>query len=431
MTWTQTNTLPKAILHVDADAFFASCEQVIHPHLKGKPVITGYERGVATSISYEAKGKGVKRGMTMSEIKRICPNVIIVNSDYETYALFSKRMFTIMRRFDPNVEEYSIDEGFMDITGSQRNSCVNYQEVARTIKRTIQQDLGITVSVGLAPTKVLAKLASQFNKPDGYACINMKDLPDYLRDFSIDKIWGVGKNTALYMRGLNIFTAYDFAIRPREFIYTYFDKPQQEIWHELNGRMAYPVISEEKTSYASISKTETFSPTSSNKETVYAELVKNIEKACDKARHHNLAPKRISIFLKDANFQFHGLDAELNRISNYPTDIIPGVRKLFEQIYCTGVKYRTTGAVLSNLQEATHIQSSLFDSPLALQKVRRVYQAIDKLSAKFSPQIVHVASSLKARINNPLHQKQKTNNTIIGDYSFKKLNIPIISAILR
>lgn len=355
----------------------------------------------------------------MREIKKICPGVIIVNSDYETYALYSKRMFAIIRRFNPEVEEYSIDEGFVDITEARMNSCVNYQEVARAIKRTIQTELNITVSVGLAPTKVLAKLASQFNKPNGYACINLKDLPDYLKDFSIDKIWGVGKNTATYMRGLDIFTAYDFATRPREFINHYFDKPQQEIWNELNGRMTYPVISEQKTSYASISKTGTFSPTTADKETVYAELIKNIEAACAKTRRYELAPKRISIFIKDDNFQFHGIDAVLNRISNYPIDIIPQVRKLFEQIYSPRLKYRATGAVLSDLQEAGKIQGSLFDSPLALERVRRVYEAIDKLAAKFNPQTVHVAASLKAK-----------NRQAAGEWPVKKLNIPMVSAVI-
>ena len=113
---------PQAILHLDADAFFASCEQAIHPELKGKPVITGKERGIVAAASYEAKARGIKRAIGLIDAKRICPDVIALPSDYETYSLFSVRMFEILRRFSPDVEEYSIDEAFVDLTNVPRPS---------------------------------------------------------------------------------------------------------------------------------------------------------------------------------------------------------------------------------------------------------------------------------------------------------------------
>src|SRR3990167_8342244 len=102
----QTRALPNAILHIDGDAFFASCEQAIHPEYKGKPVVTGQERGIVSSASYEAKRLGISRGTRLQDVKKICPEAIIISSDYETYGLFSKRMFAIMRRFSAAVEEY-------------------------------------------------------------------------------------------------------------------------------------------------------------------------------------------------------------------------------------------------------------------------------------------------------------------------------------
>jgi len=107
---------PQAILHIDGDAFFASCEQANNRKLRGKPVVTGKERGIAASLSYEAKARGVTRGMRISDIKRVCPEVVLLPSDYETYSLLSKRFFAIVRRFTPEVEEYSIDECFADLT---------------------------------------------------------------------------------------------------------------------------------------------------------------------------------------------------------------------------------------------------------------------------------------------------------------------------
>jgi len=134
---------PQAILHVDADAFFASCEQAIHPELRGRPVITGKERGIVAAASYEAKARGVQRGTRLSDVKKICPDAVILPSDYETYSLFSMRMFGILRRFSPDVEEYSIDEAFVDLTGLRRSFHGSYGMIAEKIQYEIEKSLGL------------------------------------------------------------------------------------------------------------------------------------------------------------------------------------------------------------------------------------------------------------------------------------------------
>ena len=158
---------PRAIVHIDGDAFFTSCEEAIHPELRGKPLITGGERGIVACASYAAKRIGIKRGVPLHEARKICPGLIILPSDYETYSLFSRRMFVIMRRFTPDVEEYSIDEAFSDITGMRRALHSSYEDIALQMKKTIERELGITVSVGLSITKVLAKVASKHQKTSG------------------------------------------------------------------------------------------------------------------------------------------------------------------------------------------------------------------------------------------------------------------------
>src|SRR5687768_2000530 len=126
---------PKAILHIDGDAFFASCEQSRDPKLKGKPVICGRERGIVASMSYEAKARGVTRAMRLADVQRICPDAIMLPSDYETYSLLSKRFFAIVRRYTPDVEEYSIDECFADLTGLRRPLKMKYITMAQRIKQ--------------------------------------------------------------------------------------------------------------------------------------------------------------------------------------------------------------------------------------------------------------------------------------------------------
>ncbi len=155
---------PQAILHLDADAFFASVIQAVNPSLKGKPVVVGKERGIVTACSYQAKKIGVERGMRIIEVKKRFPSVTIVNSDYELYQIFSWRMFDLICQFSPFVEEYSIDEAFVDLKGLRRPLNMSYEKIALMIKKTIESKLGITVSVGLSVSKSLAKLASSFSK---------------------------------------------------------------------------------------------------------------------------------------------------------------------------------------------------------------------------------------------------------------------------
>ncbi|MCK4799371.1 DNA polymerase IV, partial [Candidatus Parcubacteria bacterium] len=142
---------PRAIIHIDGDSFFVSCEIAKNPKLKGKPVVTGLERGIVSALSYEAKEKGVKRAMRIDEVKKICPDAIFLSSDYETYSLFSLRMYNIVRRYTPAVEEYSIDECFADLTGLRRSLGMSYENMASKIKNELDSELGITFSVGLAP----------------------------------------------------------------------------------------------------------------------------------------------------------------------------------------------------------------------------------------------------------------------------------------
>ena len=186
---------PRAILHIDGDAFFTSCEEAIHPELKGKPIITGAERGIVACASYAAKKMGIKRGVSLRDARAICPGLILLPSDYETYSLFSRRIFTIMRRFTPEVEEYSIDEAFADITGLRRPLRSSYEAIARKIKIEIQRDTGLTVSVGLSLTKVMAKVGSKHRKPDGLTVIPGRAIASYLQDLQMEKIWIIGPAT--------------------------------------------------------------------------------------------------------------------------------------------------------------------------------------------------------------------------------------------
>ncbi len=389
---------PQAILHIDADAFFASCEQAIHPELRGKPVITGKERGIVAAASYEAKARGVKRGVRLSDVKKICPDAVIVPSDYETYSLFSLRMFEILRRFSPDVEEYSIDEAFVDLTGLRRSFHGPYAMIARKMQETIGTELGITVSVGVSLSKVLAKIGSKHRKPNGMTIIPGRDIHLYLANLPAENVWGIGPNTAAFLRKFGITTALQFARKDEAFIRKHLSKPYHEIWHELNGRSVYPVTAESKSTYQSISKMKTFTPPSADEPFVFAQIAKNLENACIKARRYRLAATRLIVFLKKQDFRDSGIDLRLNRPTAFPSDLFGPLREGFHHIYQPGVLYRQTGVVLAGLVPEASVQYTLFDDPGRIEKMGRVYQAVDRLSEKFGKYTVHHAASLPTKL---------------------------------
>lgn len=271
---------PQAIVHIDGDAFFTSCEEAIHPELRGKPIITGGERGIVACASYTAKKIGIKRGVPLHEAKKMCPTLIVLPSDYETYSLFSRSMFSIMRRFTDQVEEYSIDEAFADITGMRRALRSSYEAIAANMKKEIDNELGLTVTVGLSLTKVLAKIASKHQKPNGMTIIPGRAIAYYLKDLPVEKIWGIGPATTSYLNKMGIKTALEFARMPEGTVKKRFTKPGVEIWRELRGESVYSVTTEEKSVYASISKMKTFAPPTSNPEYLFAHLLRNLESAC-------------------------------------------------------------------------------------------------------------------------------------------------------
>src|SRR5882724_8896089 len=284
---------PRAILHIDGDAFFASCEQASNPKLKGKPVVTGKERGIAASMSYEAKARGVVRGMRISDIKKVCPEVVLLPSDYETYSLLSKRFFAIVRRYTPDVEEYSIDECFADLTGLRRPLRMSYLQMAQRIKKELDAELGFTFSVGLAPNKVVAKIASKWQKPSGLTAIPGRELHHFLAKVPVGTVWGIGPQTTALLQKHGVATALQFAQKPEPWVKQYFSKPFQAIWHELNGAYVFELATGEQTPSHSIQKVKTFTPSSQEKAFVWAQLAKNVENACIRARKHTLAAQRV------------------------------------------------------------------------------------------------------------------------------------------
>ncbi len=434
MSWGGPRSYPRAIVHVDGDSFFASCEIARDPRLKGKPVITGKERGIVSAMTYDVKARGVTRGMVLSEARRICPDAIILPSDYETYSLFSERMYEIVRRYTPMVEEYSIDECFADLTGFRRTLKMDYPQIAASIKKDLQRELGMTFSLGLSATKVLAKLGSKWKKPDGLICIPLRDVPMYLRKTPAGNIWGIGPNTSAYLEKFGVRTALDFAEKDEAWVRKMVSKPYLELWRELNGEAVYEFTTEHKSTYRSIEKTRTFTPPSRDREFIFSQLSKNVENACIKARRWNLATNEIFFFLKTQDFRYHGCEIKLSHATNVPQDIMRAVTEYFPQAYRKSTLYRTTGITLMKLRDAGSMQLDLFGAARKTEGLQRVFKSLDELSERFGKHVVFLGSSFHA-MTHLAHAGERgeltsrEGNLFKGEGRRRRLGLPMLGEV--
>jgi len=386
---------PQAIAHVDADAFFASVEQALHPEYRNRPVITGAERGIVAAASYEAKARGVKRGVPLSEVTRICPDCILLPSDYETYSLFSKRMFAIMRRFTPEVEEYSIDEAFLDLTGTRRMHRTGYREIGGQIQEAIKRELDITVSVGVSLSKSTAKLCSKFRKPAGLTAVPGRHLHLLLGRTELSKVWGFGPNTCALLKKHGLKTALDFVDRPVEFAKRLLGKVGCELWGELRGESIYRIDTIGRLKQASISKFKTFTPPTADRDVVRARAIRNLEGACIKARRYDQIAGKLILFLRGQDFSTDGLEVRLQRPSASPADLTGTLIELFDEIYRPGKLYRATGVVLAELVDGMPLQFGIFEDPEKIIKHRNVFQAVDAIGERFGKHTVFLSDGLK------------------------------------
>jgi len=428
-------TFPQAILHIDGDAFFASCEVAKDPSLRGKPVVTGRERGIVSSMSYEAKALGVSRAMKLHMVKKMFPSVIILPSDYETYSLYSRRMYAIVRRYTLAVEEYSIDECFADLTGMRRPNKMSYEEMAIRLKDDLDGELGISFSIGLSVNKVMAKVGSKWKKPSGLTIIPGRDIHLYLAQLPLIKIWGIGSQTAAYLNKLGLKTALDFAGQSPAWVAEKLSKPFQEIYRELNGDFVYPLVLGDKHDYASISKTKTFTPPSRDRAFIFAQLAKNVENACIKLRRHDLHARQFAFFLKTQEFRHYGLEIKLSQPISTPSEILGIIRERLSEVYRPNVLYRATGIVLMELTHGDVQTIDLFGKYKEITRVNKIYEAIDALSVKYGKHTIFLGSSLKA-VTEKAHAgsrgqvSERRNHLFKGETARKRLGIPFMGKVV-
>ncbi len=367
------------ILHVDMDAFYASVAELDHPEYKGKALVVGAgARGVVLSANYEARKFGIRAAMPVGRAKRMAPHAIFIAPEHHRYSEISARVMAIFHSYTPLVEPISLDEAFLDVTGSQKLFGTG-REIAAKIREQVEKEEGITCSVGLAQSKFIAKLASQHCKPNGMLEIKSDRILEFLHPLPVRAIWGVGPKTAESLERLGLHTVSDIAHTPRATLIRALGEATGASLYELAwGRDYRDVIPDEPEK--SIGNEETFSEDLDNPEEILREFLRMTEKATARLRERSLFAKTISIKIKFADF------SSLTRSKTVPIaidnthDTYEVVKGLYLALRNEGARIRLVGVSLSQLQEGAPVQLELGARERGW---READTAIDRAQARF------------------------------------------------
>lgn len=369
----------KIIALVDGNNFFASCEVLMNPSLKGKPVcVLSNNDGCVIARSYEAKKLGVKMGMPYFMAKKTFTGVNYLSADFSLYHELSQRMMNLISSYSDKVDVYSIDEAFLDITGLDKVLKLSFKEIAIKIKQDIESHIGVSVSVGIANSKVLAKLATHKAKnKNGIYVIESNNIKDELQNIPVEEVWGVGKNIARSLRKYGIFYADEILLKDDNFYKVNYGKKGLELKYELMGISVIPLTGiEEKPK--SIQRTRAFPEFSRNKRYIITELEMHLHNICKKLRMNNQKTSLIYVMLRTKDFRVFVKDKKLDVATDSEFILKKTVIELFESVFNEEIVYRSSGIYASELQDTEKVQLALFEKSLQ-KKGEEVSAVIDKI----------------------------------------------------
>ena len=386
------------ICHIDADAFFASVLQRRDPRLKGKALLAlGMGGGCVIAASYEAKAFGVKTGMPLFEARKLCPGAIEVNSDFRETGLASQQIEAILQRHCPVVQQMSIDEWYLDLDSCVGGAPLNLESWALSIQDEVHWKTDISVSIGIAPSKLLAKMAGEYRKPAGVTVIDGKTMTieKLLRDRPAAAIPGIGRQRTKVTDARGWKTAWDIATANPEELRMYFGKGGPELRAELNGEVLSTVTTEEAPP-KSISRARSFRGTA-DKDRLWGHVLQHLQYTILKMRRQNLATHGISLWLRDGDYYFHGDGARLPQLFDTEEQILPYARACFEHVWHPGLRCTQVGFALWNLLPPGMSQVSLFAEPEAHDENESLQRSLDQLRDRFGKNVIHRGSAFVAR----------------------------------
>lgn len=372
----------RTIIHVDMDAFYASIEQRDNPSLKGKPVIVGGRRngrGVATTASYEARQYGCRSAMSIMECERRCPHGIFLSPRMHVYQAVSKDVMTILKRYTPLVEKISIDEAFLDVTGSEK-LFGSGKDIAKKIQQDIQNELQLTTSIGISWNKYLAKMASDMQKPNGITVLAPADLKKVIWPMSIDQMYGIGEKTKVTLNQIGIYTIADLAQSDVNQLAPFIGKRSQEIIERARGIDPRPVIP--YTPPKSMGSETTFNEDQQNLEYLTATLLFLTDKVGHRLRKDDFKAKGLIVKWRTPDFKTYTRSMQFDEPTNHSKTIWEAATTLF-QSHWTQRPIRLIGITLTSLshKDDDH-QEKLFGLNRTESK-DALDQILDQLNERF------------------------------------------------
>jgi DNA polymerase-4 len=385
--------MSRIFLCVDMDAFFASVEQHDNPDLKGKPIaVTGVgERTVITTSSYEARQYGVKTGMTPREAKKLCPHIIFVTGRNRRYAETCEKLETICDRFTPDRETYSIDEIFLDITGSH-HLFGGPEEMARAIKETVKEELGINCTIGIGPNIPIAKLASDLAKPNGLKWIKKEMVASVLETLPVKKLWGIGPHTEEKLRAMGIKTCGELGTAPLSLLikkFGVFGSQLKAMGSGILDRPLEPADSDPK----SIGHSRTFEKDLWKREDIEPQLLSLSEMVGRRARRYGYKGKKVTLTVRYADFKTFTRQTTIPDCTNDTGEIYRTALSLFDGIHLT-TSIRLLGVSLSAFGK--NEQLTLFEEPHRKDR-DALLKAMDRVNDKFGENKITWASTVNQK----------------------------------
>ena len=371
------------ILHVDMDAFYASVEERDNPTLVGHPVIVGGSaegRGVVCAANYAARKFGVHSAMPAAQAKRLCPQAVFLPPRIDYYATVSTRIRAILEAFTPLVEPLSLDEAFLDCTGSEPLFGPSAL-IGRMIKQRIRDELQLVASVGVAPNKFLAKIASDLGKPDGFVVVAPDQVQAFLDPLPVGRLWGVGKVTGRVFERLAIRTIGELRMVPIAKMEELFSSSGRHFWELAHGIDARPVVPDRAAK--SISHETTFAADIADAESLRAWLVDLVEQVARRLRRHAIEGRTVELKVRFADFTTITRSLTLSHPTNVTQELLDaGLELLTKRLPPPHLPIRLVGFGVHKLGESGPVQQQLFGEP-ERERQRELDRVADQIAAKF------------------------------------------------
>lgn len=365
------------VLHVDIDAFFASIEQQRDPSLQGRPVIVG--AGVIASCSYEARAFGLKAGMALSEARRLCPQVVILEGHAQVYRCFAEEIFERCRALSPCIETH-LDEAYCDLAGTERVHHGDLLAAARALKRGIHEATGLTVTCGIGPNRMLAKLVGKTVKPDGLARIEPHEADAFLRDRPIEQLAGVGHAHARTLRSMNVRTIGELRALPADALETLFGAPGRLLYERCRGHDTAVVRATEIP--LTIARETSFHRNTADTAEIEGMLEYLAGRACRAARELGIKPGAVSCRIRYADGEWSERTRGLATPSDADPVVLASALDSLRRQFTRRVALHGVGLTLSRFARGGGEQGALFDEAEAGRRAA-LYRAFDGVRDRF------------------------------------------------